>query len=35
MEATNRRQQPFTYGSIPGRENFFFLSGKSESGSWR
>jgi uncharacterized caspase-like protein len=26
MEATRRRQQPFTYGSVPGRENFFFVS---------
>jgi hypothetical protein len=25
MEATRRRQQPFTYGSVSGRENFFFV----------
>ncbi|MBO0753435.1 MAG: tetratricopeptide repeat protein, partial [Bradyrhizobiaceae bacterium] len=28
MEATNRRQQPFTYGSLPGRRDFFFVSAK-------
>jgi tetratricopeptide (TPR) repeat protein len=25
MEATNRKQQPFTYGSVPGRQDFFFV----------
>ena len=25
MEATNRRQQPFSYGSVPGRQDFFFV----------
>jgi uncharacterized caspase-like protein len=24
MEATGRHQQPFTYGSVPGRQDFFF-----------
>jgi uncharacterized caspase-like protein len=28
MDATNRRQQPFTYGSLPGRRDFFFIAGK-------
>jgi tetratricopeptide (TPR) repeat protein len=28
MEATAGRQEPFTYGSLPGREDFFFVSGK-------
>ncbi len=27
-KATNRRQQPFTYGSPPGREDFYFVAGK-------
>ncbi|MBI4273769.1 MAG: caspase family protein, partial [Rhizobiales bacterium] len=26
MEATNRRQQPFSYGSVPGRQDFFFVA---------
>jgi tetratricopeptide (TPR) repeat protein len=26
--ATKHRQQPFTYGSPPGREDFFFVAGK-------
>jgi tetratricopeptide (TPR) repeat protein len=26
MEATRRRQQPFSYGSVPGREDFYFVS---------
>jgi tetratricopeptide (TPR) repeat protein len=26
MEATNRRQQPFTYGSLPGRQDYYFVS---------
>ena len=25
MEATAGRQEPFTYGSLPGREDFFFV----------
>jgi tetratricopeptide (TPR) repeat protein len=25
--STNRRQQPFTYGSLPGREDFYFVAG--------
>jgi uncharacterized caspase-like protein len=28
MDATNNRQQPFTYGSLPGRKDFFFVSAK-------
>ncbi|WKA27614.1 caspase family protein [Bradyrhizobium roseum] len=27
-KATNRAQQPFTYGSLPGREDFYFVGGK-------
>lgn len=26
MAATNRRQQPFSYGSVPGNEDFYFLT---------
>jgi uncharacterized caspase-like protein len=26
MEATAGRQEPFTYGSLPGREDFFFVA---------
>ena len=25
LEMTNRKQQPFTYGSVPGRQDFFFV----------
>jgi len=28
LEATNNRQQPFTYGSLPSRSDFFFVAGK-------
>jgi hypothetical protein len=28
LEATARKQQPFTYGSLPGREDFYFVSAK-------
>jgi tetratricopeptide (TPR) repeat protein len=28
IDATNKRQQPFTYGSLPGRRDFFFVSAK-------
>jgi uncharacterized caspase-like protein len=28
MEATAGRQEPYTYGSLPGREDFFFVAGK-------
>jgi uncharacterized caspase-like protein len=28
MEATAGRQEPYTYGSLPGREDFFFLAAK-------
>jgi len=27
-KVTNRTQQPFTYGSLPGREDFYFVVGK-------
>jgi uncharacterized caspase-like protein len=27
-KVTNRAQQPFTYGSLPGREDFYFVAGK-------
>jgi hypothetical protein len=26
MEATAGRQEPYTYGSLPGREDFFFVA---------
>ncbi len=26
MEATNRKQQPFSYGSLPAKQDFFFVS---------
>jgi hypothetical protein len=25
IDATNDRQEPFTYGSLPGRRDFFFV----------
>ncbi|WP_144441094.1 tetratricopeptide repeat protein [Bradyrhizobium sp. CCGE-LA001] len=28
MEATGRKQKPFSYGSISGRQDFYFVSGK-------
>jgi Tfp pilus assembly protein PilF len=28
IEVTNKRQQPFTYGSLPGRRDFFFVSAR-------
>jgi tetratricopeptide (TPR) repeat protein len=28
MDATAGRQEPFTYGSLPGREDFYFVTGK-------
>jgi uncharacterized caspase-like protein len=28
MEATHREQQPFSYGSLPGNEDFFFVPRK-------
>jgi uncharacterized caspase-like protein len=28
MEATQKRQQPFSYGSLPGSEDFFFVAVK-------
>ncbi len=28
MEATAGRQEPYTYGSLPGREDFFFVAGR-------
>jgi uncharacterized caspase-like protein len=30
MEATGKRQQPFTYGSLPGRRDFYFVAGKQD-----
>jgi hypothetical protein len=26
MEATAGRQEPYTYGSLPGKEDFFFVA---------
>jgi tetratricopeptide (TPR) repeat protein len=26
LEATNNQQQPFTYGSVPGRQDFYFVA---------
>ncbi|GEM_PF-3977870 len=26
MAATGRQQQPFSYGSVPGSEDFYFLT---------
>jgi hypothetical protein len=26
--STRHQQQPFTYGSLPGREDFYFVAGK-------
>jgi hypothetical protein len=28
LEATNNHQQPYTYGSVPSRRDFFFVAGK-------
>ena len=28
MEATAGRQEPYTYGSLPGREDFYFVSAR-------
>jgi tetratricopeptide (TPR) repeat protein len=28
LDATDNRQQPFTYGSLPGRKDFYFVAGK-------
>jgi hypothetical protein len=28
MDMTKRRQQPFSYGSISGRQEFYFVSAK-------
>jgi tetratricopeptide (TPR) repeat protein len=28
MEVTNRKQKPFSYGSISGRQDFYFVAGK-------
>ena len=28
LAATNRRQQPFSYGSVPGRQDFFFVAAR-------
>ena len=26
LEAASNKQQPFTYGSVPGRQDFYFVS---------
>jgi tetratricopeptide (TPR) repeat protein len=31
MAATDRRQQPFTYGSVPGSEDFYFVSARQNA----
>ncbi|MBV9458472.1 MAG: caspase family protein, partial [Bradyrhizobium sp.] len=31
MVATDRRQQPFSYGSVPGSEDFYFVSTKQDA----
>jgi hypothetical protein len=28
LDSTNRRQQPYTYGSLSGRRDFFFVAGR-------
>jgi hypothetical protein len=28
MEATDRKQKPFSYGSISGSQDFYFVAGK-------
>jgi len=28
IEATSKRQQPFMYGRLPGKRDFFFVAGK-------
>jgi hypothetical protein len=28
MEATQRKQKPFSYGSISGRQDFYFVAAK-------
>jgi uncharacterized caspase-like protein len=28
MDVTNRKQKPFSYGSISGRQDFYFVAGK-------
>jgi hypothetical protein len=28
LDATGRRQQPFSYGSISGRQDFYFVAAK-------
>ena len=28
MDLTDRRQQPFSYGSVPGRQDFYFTAAK-------
>jgi uncharacterized caspase-like protein len=28
MEATAGRQEPYTYGSLPGKEDFFFVTAR-------
>ena len=28
LEATSKRQQPYTYGSLPASRDFFFVAGQ-------
>ena len=35
MEATGRKQKPFSYGSISGRQDFFFVVGNANLAGWR
>jgi hypothetical protein len=28
QESTHNRQLPFTYGSLPGKRDFFFVTGR-------
>jgi hypothetical protein len=31
LEATGGQQEPFMYGSLPGREDFFFATGSKKA----
>ncbi len=35
LEATSGRQEPFTYGSLPGSEEFFFWANAARPGASR
>ena len=35
MEAARDRQQPFTYGSLPARRDFYFVAEKRTDGAKR